>query len=456
MANLYPRRRSIFSGLLLILIGALFLARNFGAGLPIWNILWRWWPMVFILWGVAKLYDHFMAQRTGESAPPTVSAGEILLVLLLLAVIGGVWIRDWGVNHSGGEDFFDFDPWGNTYTFTEEVPAQKVPANANIVLRTTRGSITVHAEDAAEIKATARKTSRGDNEEDGKTRADQVHIMVSHMDNDFIIEPEGENGSSGGAVSVDLDVHVPKGATVNAQTSRGNIDITGVAGNVTVTGRNGDNAVRQTGGDVIIESHGGAVTVTGVGGLTRISGTGNEVEVSDVNGVVTVDGEYYGPLRFAHLPKGVHFVSRRSDMSVGNLAGRMEVNGPGDMSITDAPGDVTLTTTKRDLSLENVTGRIHVQNNGGNVNVRLSEPPHEPIEVSNKTGDIDITLPDKSNFDVSARAHNGEIECDFGDLASKITKERNRDAVLEGIIGTHGPKFQLLTVYGTIRLRKGA
>ncbi|HEV3221135.1 MAG TPA: DUF4097 family beta strand repeat-containing protein [Candidatus Acidoferrales bacterium] len=454
MANVYPRRRrSIFSGLLLIVIGALFLAHNFNADLPIWNVLWRWWPIVFILWGVAKLYDHFMAQRSGEVAPPTVSAGEILLVLLLLGVLGGAWIRDWGVNHSGAfEDGGIF--FGNTYSFTEEVPVQKIPANAHVVLRTTRGNITVHSEDAAEIKVTARKTARGDNEEEGKRRSDEVHMNISHSDVDYIIEPEGENGSSGGSVNVDLDVHVPKGATVNAQTTHGNIDITGAGGNVVVTGRSGDVAVRQTGGDVSVEVHSGAVTVTGAGGLVRVSGSGNEVEVADVKGVVTVDGEFYGPLRFNNAPKGVHFVSHISDISVANLAGRMEINGPGDMSVTDAPGDVTLTTSKRDLTLENVTGRIHVENRGGNVTVRFAQAPHDPVEISNHSGDIEVTMPEKSSFDVSARAHNGEIESDFGDLSSKITKERNRDAVLEGTVGAHGPKLDLVTVYGTIRLHK--
>jgi hypothetical protein len=456
MANGLPprRRRSIFSGLLLILIGALFLARNYGTGSQVWLIMERWWPLIFILWGIAKLYDHFMAQRTGEVAPPTVSAGEVLLVLLLLAVVGGVWIRDWGVNHS--DDWFDNGGpfFGNTYTFTEEVPAQKIPANAHIILRTTRGSITVHAEDAAEIKATARKSARGDNEEEGKNRADQVHIRVSQTDNDVILEPEGENGSSGGTVSVDIDVHVPKGATINADTTHGNIDITGVGGNVTVTGRGGDDAVRQTGGDVSIEAHGGAVTVTGTGGLVRVSGSGNEVEITDTKGVVTVDGEFYGPLRFTNAPKGVRFVSHISDISVGNLAGRMEINGPGDMNITDAPGDASISTSKRDLTLENVTGRIHLENRGGNVTVRFAQPPHDPIDISNHSGDIELTVPEKSSLDVDARAHNGEIETDFGDLSSKITKERNKDAVLEGILGAHGPKIQLITVYGTIRLHK--
>ena len=107
MATINPRhRRSIFSGLLLIIIGALLLSHNFGGSLPAWEILRQWWPLVFILWGLTKLYDHFMAQRTGEPAPPTVSAGEVILVLLLLAVIGGLGIIDWGTNHPTVAIFF--------------------------------------------------------------------------------------------------------------------------------------------------------------------------------------------------------------------------------------------------------------------------------------------------------------------------------------------------------------
>src|SRR5580693_7935924 len=131
MANTYPRhRRSIFSGLLLIIIGALLLSHNFGGSLPAWEILRRWWPLVFILWGLTKLYDHFMAQRTGEPAPPTISAGEVFLVLLLLAVIGGVGIVDWGSNHANRGDIFGM--FNQSYPFTESVPPQAIPAKSQV------------------------------------------------------------------------------------------------------------------------------------------------------------------------------------------------------------------------------------------------------------------------------------------------------------------------------------
>jgi DUF4097 and DUF4098 domain-containing protein YvlB len=447
MANVYPRRRSVFSGLLLILIGGLFLLHNFGAKLPIWALLRRWWPLVFILWGLTKLYDHFRARQTGEAAPPTVTAGEIILVLLLVGLVGGAGIVEWGQNRN-----FDF-PWQETYSYTEDVPARPVPKNAQITIRTTHGNITVHAEETAEIRVTARKNAHADNETEAHGAADAIHVAVTQTDSGFTVEPSGSS-SNGRPVYVDLDVHVPKGATLYLQSDRGNIQVSGVTGNITMEGRDGDIEAHQVGGDVTVDSNKGDVRVTGAAGIVRVTGRGNQVELSDIQGAVTLDGEYFGPLRFARLTKGVHFVSARSDLVVTQLSGRIETSGAGDMEIYDAAGNVTLTTTKRDLTLDNVTGKIHVENRSGNVTMRFPQPPKEQVEISNQSGDIDITMPAKSEFDLSARADRGELNCSFPGLESRIEKMRN-DAVLDGAIGSHGPRIQLHTTYGTIRIRKG-
>src|SRR5580693_3494061 len=144
MASNDPRRRSIFSGLLLILVGGLLLSHQFGGSRSAWVILEKWWPLIFILWGLAKLYDHFMAQRTGQPAPPTISAGEVFLVLAVLAVIGGVGIFDWGSNHPNRENILSL--WNESYSFSESVPPVGIPAKSQVTVRTSRGGITVTAD----------------------------------------------------------------------------------------------------------------------------------------------------------------------------------------------------------------------------------------------------------------------------------------------------------------------
>ena len=454
MAPGYQRRRSIFSGLLLILIGGLLLIHQFGGRLPAWQILRQWWPLIFILWGLSKLYDHFVAQRKGEVAPPTISAGEVLLVLLLLAIVGGVGILDWGMNHPNrGEILF---PWSESYSFTETVPAQDIPAKSQVTVRTSRGNISVTADDTPQIRVTARKTASASSENEAQDRVNHVHVTVTKTDGGFVVEPQGQNDSNG-VVGVELEVHVPKNITLDARTDRGGVQISGVAGNITIEGQHGAIEVRQSGADVSVESNNNSddIRIVGAAGNVRVSGHGAQVEISDVQGAVTLDGDYFGSLNFARLAKGIHFVSNRTDLSVTQLGGRVEITNPGDMAIYDSTGNVTLTTTKRDLTLDNVTGKIQVDNRTGNVSVRFTQPPHEPVEITTQSGDIDVTLPAKAAFDVSARADkNGDISSDFSELQSRVD-EQHGNARLDGSVGSKGPKFDLRTTHATIRIRKG-
>jgi len=456
MATNEPRhRRSIFSGLLLIIFGLLLLSHNFGGSLPAWAILRKWWPLIFILWGLAKLYDHYVSQRTGQPPPPTISAGEVLLVLLLLAVVGGLGIVDWGSNHPNRGDIFS-NIWNEPYTFTESVPAQTIAAKSQVTVRTARGNITVTADDTQQISVTARKSASAANESEAQDRANHVHVTVTKTDSGYVVEPQGQNDSEG-TVGVELEVHVPKNITLDTHTDRGGVQISGVAGNITIQSQHGPIEVRQSGADVSVESNSSSddIRLVGAAGNVRVSGHGAQVEISDVAGAVTLDGDYFGSLSFARLAKGFHFVSNRTDLAVTQLSGRVEIANASDLEIHDSTGSATLTTTKRDLTLDNVTGRIQVDNRSGNITVRFTQPPKEPVELTTQSGDIDVTLPAKSAFDVSARAdNNGEISSDFSELESRID-ETHGNKRLDGSVGAHGPKLDLRTTHATIRIRKG-
>jgi Putative adhesin/Domain of unknown function (DUF5668) len=455
MASNDPRRRSIFSGLLLILVGGLLLSHQFGGSRSAWVILEKWWPLIFILWGLAKLYDHFMAQRTGQAAPPTISAGEVFLVLAVLAVIGGVGIFDWGTNRPNRGDIFS-SIWNESYSFTESVPAQTIPTKSQITVRTARGNITVTADDTQQISVTARKSASAASENEAQDRVNHAHVTVTKTDNGFLVEPQGQNDSDG-TIGVELEVHVPKNISLDAKTDRGGVQVSGIYGNVTIESQHGAIEVRQSGADVSVDSRNDSddIRVVSAGGNVRVSGRGAQVEISDVQGAVTLDGDYFGSLNFARLTKGIHFISNRTDLAISQLTGRVDISNPGDMGIYDSTGSVTLTTTKRDLTLDNVTGKIQVDNHSGNITVRYTDPPREPLELTTQSGDIDVSLPAKAVFDVSARAdNNGEISSDFSELQSKIDEQRGNTR-LDGSVGSHGPKLDLRTTHATIRIRKG-
>ena len=57
MSNGMPNRRSIFGGLLLIVLGVLFLIDRFDPAFRLGHLVRLYWPVLIILWGVAKLID---------------------------------------------------------------------------------------------------------------------------------------------------------------------------------------------------------------------------------------------------------------------------------------------------------------------------------------------------------------------------------------------------------------
>ncbi len=448
MTNGRPRRRSIFSGLLLILIGGLFLWNNLVGELGIWHLFARWWPALLILWGLAKLYDHLAAQRTGQVAPPTITGGDILLVLLVVGLAGaaqGVSV----IRHHPDIGDFRWPPWEQPYSFSEELPAKTIPPDSRITIRTDRGDITVRPEDTAKIRALVKKTLGGSDESDAENHARQVNVAIAEANGGYEVQTQNQ----GGQVQVDLEVHVPKRSSIIARTGRGGLQVAGVAGSVIAEAERGDVEIRDTGGDVSAQTAHGDVHIVGARGNVKLSGRGGQVEIADVKGDVTLEGEFFGPIRIEKVDKGARFVSRRTDLTISQLPGRLET-GSGRLEIADAPGNLSLTTSKYDIVLENVGGRVHIENREGDVEIRFRQPPREEVEVTNRSGNIELVLPPKSSFEVHAESHSGDIDSDFEELAKKEV-EGQGNTKLEGKLGTKGPQLRLKTTYGTIRLRKG-
>ncbi|HEX5422606.1 MAG TPA: DUF5668 domain-containing protein, partial [Candidatus Acidoferrales bacterium] len=88
-----PKRKSIFAGLLLIGLGVLFLLFRFDPELHLGTLIWRYWPVIIIVWGVAKLVDHLLARGTGERTP-ILTGGEAALLIVVLFCSAGLGVID--------------------------------------------------------------------------------------------------------------------------------------------------------------------------------------------------------------------------------------------------------------------------------------------------------------------------------------------------------------------------
>jgi hypothetical protein len=447
MTNGRPRRRSIFSGAVLILLGLIFLAQNFRGEFGFWDLFWKWWPLLLIIWGLAKLVDRLAAQRSGEGSPPTITGGEILLVCCLIFL--GLAVS---FGHRFSREIGADVPWGNEYSFNQDLGPQAVPANSHISIHTLRGDIEVHAEDAAEIRVSAKKTGHAWSENEAQRECQRVSVAISHSGDGYEV---GTQGSDTQRCTVSLEVHVPKQAEVSARTDHGDVHLAGLEGAASVNTARGDVEVRDAGGDVGVETRKGDIQISDAAGNVKISGRGGDLNISNVAGAANIDGEFFGSIRLEKISKGIHFLSQRTDLTVTKLSGRVDTSS-GNLEITDASGSISLKTRDYDINMENIGGRIHIENRNGSVELRFANPPKDDIEIANERAGITVTLPAKSAFEIHADSHSGEIESEFTDSALKKTGggDEDSDSHLEGKVGSRGPKINLKTSYGSIALRK--
>ncbi len=443
MSNGQPRRVSIFGGVLWILIGGLLLANNLIASFGVWELFGKYWPVLLILLGIAKLFDHFTTRTTGGAPARLLSGGEVLL-LLLLFLVGGAVAFTTRVTAEHPELEIRF-PWYREFTFTEEA-MQPAKPGVPVRLELPRGDVNLIAEETDQIRVLVNKRVYTGNEEQARERAKDWGIEIADTGSTYAIRPKS---GSRRVVRMDVEVHLPKGSTVYAETSRGDVRANGLANELKVKA-NGDVELRDVAGNVEAEVD-GDVLISGIGGDLKVTGSCDDIDVADVKGGANVRCGFTGRAQFRNVAKQLQFKSVRTDLTLGSLPGRVEV-GAGDLDIVDAPADVTLITRNYDITLENVAGRVKVRNRHGDVEIRMPKPPTDEIEIENERGGVELILPENSAFEVNASTRQGEVESDFSGL--KVNND-DREGRIEGTVGNRGPQVRLKTTYGTIAVRKG-
>jgi Putative adhesin/Domain of unknown function (DUF5668) len=448
MANLRPRGSSIFSGLILIFVGTLLLLHNY-RGYDLGDAFKHWWPLILVVWGAVKLYERAAANRSGDPSAARITAGEIFLVVGLLCLMGVVV----GVDTIKGVIDKKHIDWGNSFDFDLDGVTKKVPPDARIVIRGMQGDISVRASDDDELRAAGKKKARAWNESDAERIAKAIGIEITQNGDGYEVHPTGIRGGES-RLGVDLDVSVPKKAQITVRNEKGDVSVSDLTSPVSINETNGDVEVRDTTGDVSVDTRKGDVKISDIKGNVKIAGRGGEVNVTSATGGLTLEGEFYGPIRADKIAKGMRFISQRTDLTLTQLTGHLEA-GSGNLEIVDAPGNLILRTSSYDVNVENAGGKVKVDNRNGNIEVRFSSPPKEDIEITNSNAPISLSLPASSSFEIVADCHSGDIDSEFEADGLNKTSTHKGDSRLEGKYGSgRGPRITLKTSYGSISLHK--
>ncbi|HET6680492.1 MAG TPA: DUF4097 family beta strand repeat-containing protein [Gemmatimonadaceae bacterium] len=209
-----------------------------------------------------------------------------------------------------------------------------------------------------------------------------------------------------------------------------------------VRGRIGDTGFEVTvplGARVIANSTSGDVSVTGTRG---------PVEARSVTGDVTVSGTTGRTV----------LVTIVGDVEASNLTG--EVRGEsvnGDVSVTDVTGDVRLETTSGDIVLQRASTRTtYAETVNGEIEFDGTLDAAGSYEFRSHSGDIRLRLPDAPSARVAVETWSGEFETEFpvalqpGSAGGNRTPSRQ----FEFTLGAGSARMIIQSFSGTVLLER--
>src|SRR5260370_1592083 len=265
MANLRPRGSSFFPGLLLLFVGLLLLLQN-ERGLGMVGVIGHWWQLILIFWGGIRGYEWMAGSRGGDPGAAKITGSEVFLVLGLLSLLGIVVAADYGRKNIPGH----IGDWSNSFDFDLNVAPKSVPADARITIHNGRGNVSVRSSDEAQIRVSGKKNAKAWNESDAQQAADRVGVEIVKNGDGYEIQPAGVSAGDS-RISFDLEVAVPKKASLTIRNEKGDISVTDMARSVNVTNAVCDVEIRGTGGDVNIETRTMDIQVSDTNGNVQVS-----------------------------------------------------------------------------------------------------------------------------------------------------------------------------------------
>lgn len=451
------RRGSFVAPLLLIGIGLLFLARNLYPDLPLMDYLAKYWPFLLIAWGGLRLMEILLWAATSRPLPAHgISGGEWILVVFLCLFGASVhaarglstWWPHTNVN-IGGLDMFgeSFE-----YPISGEKASSKTP---HVVIESFRGNVRIQGGDADQVKVTGHKTIRSFNQ-GVADRADHDSPFDVTGDADHIVVRTNQDHVGGNLrVSDEMEITVPKGASIEGHGRNGDFDLTGIGGNVEITSDNAGVRLQDIGGDARIELRRSDIVraVNVKGALDLKGGRGSDLDLQNIDGQVTIAGTYNGIVQFRDLRQPLRMTgSLGTDLSIEKLPGQVRMV-LGDFTASNLVGPIHLSTRSRDVRISDFTNSLDLSVERGDIELRPGTLPLARMDVRTRSGDITLSLPPAAKFDLTASTSRGDVTNDFG---APITAESSgRGSTLRGSM-PGGSRVSAQTDRGEVTVRKAS
>ena len=449
--------RSIAGPVVLILMGVLFLLGTMGI-LEIHHLgslFARFWPALLILWGVLKLIEYEQAKRYGQPTRGIGVGGVFLLVFLIGAGLIATQVSrvDWQnlKDHIqvGDDEGLDEIFGGSTFNYNGEIKKDWPAGTTAMRIFDDRGTVTVTVSDDKQLKVSWRKKVHAENQKDADSYDAKTGLTIVPSDKVIVLNANTQAAGDKG-VSTDMDIYIPRNTDLTIVSRRGTVTLTGINGSVDISNQHGEVSLNDHTGNAVLNLEQSSARAEHVKGDITIQGRANEVSLEDVDGAVHLNGEFQESTRLVRVSKTVSFHSSRTDMEFSRLDGRLDLDS-GDLRADSITGPMRLTTRSKDIALEGLSGDLRLEDSNGSVEVGLHKPGN--IQIDNKKGDVQVSIPPNTPVKIEARTREGDIESEFEEIK---VDNKDRQSSASGSIGTNGPRIALNCEKGTIQIRKAA
>jgi cell wall-active antibiotic response 4TMS protein YvqF/putative adhesin len=446
----YHRPRSIFGPLVLITLGVFFLLRTSnvipGEKLHYWFA--NYWPVLLILWGVAKLIEHLWARHRGEPTP-RMGAGAIVFLVFFIMMAGGFSAtKDWDWSRISGDWNFnnDFDFFTSHYDFNDNFD-QPLAGGTQIKVMCNRGDVSVTASKDNQAHAIVHKNVSSGSQQEANRMNDATHPKFTQQGSVWVLDLTGGDFDH---ERVNLELQLPGAVPLSLATRRGNLSVTDRDGNVELYTEHGDASVERVKGDASLQVRSGSVTARNVSGGVQINGILRDGTISDVGGALDFDVRMFtGDVQLSRLAKPFHVKSLTFDLQSAKLDGDLSLRH-GDVRGNALVGPLRLSTRFAEVRLDDISGDVTIENKSSVVELHAKEPLGN-MDITNVNSGIELELPHDASFTLDAENKDGNIE--VSDFPLTVDNDR-RNASARGTVGKGGPEIHLRTTRGTIQVRK--
>ncbi len=446
------RRGSLVGPLLLILIGVVFLLRNIRPDLPLLELFVNWWPAVLIAWGALRIVELVVSYSRQRPLPRSgVTGGEWALIILITIASMSVWsAKRWSQELPGKIRIGGVEVFGEAFDYPVSDQTVAAAPQGRVVIENVRGNTRVTGAGSAEVKVSARKSVRALDREAADRAAASADVAVKREDGTVSIV-HGRDAPDGARVSIDLEISVPRGSSIDFRGKYGDLEVKDIDGEVVCDSDNAGVRLESIGGRARIGlRRSDIIRALKVKGDIEIKGRGRDIEIEDAAGGVSIEGSWSGETILRRVARAVRFESSRTEIRAGAVPGEMRLS-LSQLSLTRVLGPLFIRAETKDVQLADVTGALTLDIDRGDVEIRQPRTEFGRIEVKTGSGDVELALPPAARFSLNASTGRGEAVNDFDPRLN--VKQDERKASITGSTGA-GPEIRLETSRGRAIIRK--